>query len=59
MFQMMGVFVEFERAMIQERVRAGLRRAKQEGTRLGLPRDWKGESWPPLRRLGALREFAR
>jgi DNA invertase Pin-like site-specific DNA recombinase len=27
MFQMMGVFAEFERAMIQERVRAGLRRA--------------------------------
>ena len=28
LFQMMGVFAEFERAMIQERVRAGLRRAK-------------------------------
>jgi DNA invertase Pin-like site-specific DNA recombinase len=28
MFQMMGVFAEFERAMIQERVRAGLARAK-------------------------------
>jgi hypothetical protein len=25
----MGVFAEFERAMIQERVRAGLRRAKE------------------------------
>ena len=33
MFQMMGVFAEFEH--IQERVRAGLRRAKQEGKRLG------------------------
>src|SRR5262249_26853665 len=31
MFQMMGVFAEFERAMIQERVRAGLARAKGEG----------------------------
>ena len=31
MFQMMGVFAEFERAMIQERVRAGLRRAVSEG----------------------------
>ena len=29
--QMMGVFAEFERAMIQERVRAGLKRAKAEG----------------------------
>ena len=28
MFQMMGVFAEFERAMIQERVKAGLARAK-------------------------------
>jgi DNA invertase Pin-like site-specific DNA recombinase len=35
MFQMMGVFAEFERAMIAERVRAGLRRAKDEGKRLG------------------------
>jgi DNA invertase Pin-like site-specific DNA recombinase len=37
-FQMMGVFAEFERAMIQERVRAGLARAKSEGKRLGRPR---------------------
>jgi DNA invertase Pin-like site-specific DNA recombinase len=35
---MMGVFAEFERAMIQERVRAGLRRAKEEGKQLGRPR---------------------
>jgi DNA invertase Pin-like site-specific DNA recombinase len=34
----MGVFAEFERSMIQERVRAGLRRAKAEGKRLGRPR---------------------
>jgi DNA invertase Pin-like site-specific DNA recombinase len=38
MFQMMGVFAEFERAMIQERVRAGLARAKSEGKQLGRPR---------------------
>jgi DNA invertase Pin-like site-specific DNA recombinase len=37
MFQMMGVFAEFERAMIQERVRAGLARARSEGKRLGRP----------------------
>jgi DNA invertase Pin-like site-specific DNA recombinase len=37
MFQMMGVFAEFERSMIQERVRAGLARAKSEGKRLGRP----------------------
>ena len=39
MFQMMGVFAEFERAMIQERVRAGLARARAEGKRLGRPDD--------------------
>jgi DNA invertase Pin-like site-specific DNA recombinase len=31
MFQMLGVFAEFERAMIQERVRAGLARARAQG----------------------------
>jgi DNA invertase Pin-like site-specific DNA recombinase len=35
MFQMMGVFAEFERAMIRERVVAGLARAREEGTALG------------------------
>jgi DNA invertase Pin-like site-specific DNA recombinase len=35
MFQMMGVFAEFERAMIRERVLAGLARAKAQGTNLG------------------------
>jgi DNA invertase Pin-like site-specific DNA recombinase len=35
MFQMMGVFAEFEHAMIRERVRAGLARAREEGTKLG------------------------
>jgi DNA invertase Pin-like site-specific DNA recombinase len=35
MFGMMGVFAEFERSMIQERVRAGLARAKAAGTKLG------------------------
>ena len=38
LFQMMGVFAEFERAMIQERVHAGLARARKEGKRLGRPR---------------------
>ena len=31
LFQMMGVFAEFERAMIQERVRAGLARVRASG----------------------------
>jgi DNA invertase Pin-like site-specific DNA recombinase len=38
MFQMLGVFAEFERSIIQERVRAGLARAKGEGKVLGRPR---------------------
>ena len=37
MFQMLGVFAEFERSIIWERVRAGLARAKGEGKRLGRP----------------------
>jgi DNA invertase Pin-like site-specific DNA recombinase len=37
MFQMLGVFAEFERSMIKERVRAGLARAKAAGTKLGRP----------------------
>lgn len=35
MFQMLGVFAEFERGMIRERVNAGLARARAKGTRLG------------------------
>ncbi len=38
LFQMMGVFAEFERAMIRERVNAGLTRARAQGKRLGRPR---------------------
>src|SRR6195256_2405922 len=38
MFGMMGVFAEFERSIIKERVRAGLARAKSEGKQLGRPR---------------------
>jgi DNA invertase Pin-like site-specific DNA recombinase len=38
MFGMMGVFAEFERAMIRERVNAGLARARADGTPLGRPR---------------------
>src|SRR3982074_3189854 len=37
MFGMLGVFAEFERSIIQERVRAGLARAKAAGTKLGRP----------------------
>jgi DNA invertase Pin-like site-specific DNA recombinase len=35
MFQMLGVFAEFERGIIRERVNAGLARARAKGTKLG------------------------
>ena len=35
MFNMCGVFAEFERAMIQERVKSGLSRARAKGKQLG------------------------
>jgi DNA invertase Pin-like site-specific DNA recombinase len=35
MFQMLGVFAEFERAMIVQRVRAGITKARAQGTRSG------------------------
>jgi DNA invertase Pin-like site-specific DNA recombinase len=38
MFQMCGVFAEFERAMIVSRVKTGLARARANGVRLGPPR---------------------
>ena len=37
MFQMCGVFAEFERGILSERVKAGLNRAKEEGKTLGRP----------------------
>jgi len=37
LFQMLGVFAEFERALIQERVRAGIAKARATGTKSGRP----------------------
>ena len=44
MFQIIGAMAEFERALIQERVRAGLRNARAKGKRLGRPRVFVSES---------------
>ncbi|MFB3102820.1 MAG: recombinase family protein [Alphaproteobacteria bacterium] len=38
MFQMSAVFAEFERAMISDRVKAGLERARLRGKKLGRPK---------------------
>ncbi len=50
MMQLLGAMSEFERALIQERVKAGLRNAKAKGVRLGRPRVFVSES-----RIDALR----
>jgi DNA invertase Pin-like site-specific DNA recombinase len=44
MFQIIGAMAEFERALIQERVKAGLRNARAKGKRLGRPRVFVSES---------------
>jgi DNA invertase Pin-like site-specific DNA recombinase len=38
MFQMLGVFAEWERELITERVQAGLARARAQGVQLGRPK---------------------
>ena len=37
LFQMLGVFAEFERSIIQERIHAGIARARLKGTKSGKP----------------------
>jgi len=37
MFQIIGAMAEFERALIQERIKAGIQHAKSKGKRLGRP----------------------
>src|SRR5262249_32358151 len=44
MFQIIGAMAEFERALIQERVKARLRNARAKGKRLGGPRVFVSES---------------
>jgi len=44
MFQIIGAMAEFERALIQERVKAGLPNARAKGKRLGRPRVFVSDS---------------
>jgi DNA invertase Pin-like site-specific DNA recombinase len=44
MFQVVGAMAEFERSLIQERVKAGLRNARAKGKRLGRPRAFVSDS---------------
>ncbi len=63
MFQMMGVFAEFERTMIQERIHAGLGRARAKGKVLGRPKTLTPKQAAHIRALRAegmsLRKIAR
>jgi DNA invertase Pin-like site-specific DNA recombinase len=43
LFQMMGVFAEFERAMITDRIRAGVARVKATG----VTEEWQADGTPP------------
>ena len=47
-FQMLGIFAEFERSIIQERVRAGLKRAKAEPPELRAAKGKKAIGRPSL-----------
>lgn len=55
MFQMCGVFAEFERAMIVERVNAGLARAKAKGVKLGRGNKKDGKRSADEKRWGMTR----
>jgi len=61
MFQIIGAMAEFERSLIQERVKAGLRNAKLKGKTLGRPsRIVSLDEMTRLRERGAsLREIAK
>ncbi|MHB1205343.1 MAG: recombinase family protein [Rhodospirillaceae bacterium] len=62
MFQMLGVFSEFERAILRDRIRAGLARAKAEGKIFGRPRTPAGKEAAIARALAAgkgMRRIAR
>jgi DNA invertase Pin-like site-specific DNA recombinase len=54
MFQVTGAFAEFERAMIKERVHAGLERAKKQGKTLGRP---EGATSADPKKLAAARKL--
>jgi DNA invertase Pin-like site-specific DNA recombinase len=51
MFQMLGVFSEFEREIIRERVNAGLARAKAQRKTLDRPRDDDPKRLAAIRKL--------
>jgi DNA invertase Pin-like site-specific DNA recombinase len=59
MFGMLGVFASFEREMIAERVRAGMTRARANGTVFGRPRIDHALERRIARAHGSVREIAK
>jgi hypothetical protein len=59
MSQIIGAMAEFERSLIQERVKAGLRNARAKGKRLGRPRVFVSESKGETQRIGSRSVLAR
>jgi DNA invertase Pin-like site-specific DNA recombinase len=55
MFQMLGVFAEFERGIIRERVNSGLARAKAKGVKLGRGNKKDGKRSADEKRWGMTR----
>ena len=56
-FQILSAFAEFERSLISERTKEGLRRAKAQGKRLGRPKGSKDKK--PRRKSGYLLKEAK
>jgi DNA invertase Pin-like site-specific DNA recombinase len=54
-FQLTGAFAEFERTMIRQRIKAGLKRAVAQGVKLGRP---KIDARPSGRCEGSLRRVS-
>ena len=58
-FQMMGIFAEFESTLVSERTRLGMARAKRQGIHCGRPRGSFKCKWPGCKRnaVGLTKEF--
>ena len=50
-FQLTGAFAEFERTMIRQRIKAGLKRAVAQGVKLGRPKIDSATEWNVRRQL--------
>lgn len=51
MISMIGIFSEYERDMISERIKSGLERTRSEGKTLGRPKKYKDEDLTQIKQL--------